>query len=185
MLAPAVSQKKNRILPFACICFILQVALAPDIVLGAGQINFALIFVVICSLSKRDNSSIIYAFVAGLLFDLLSSEPVGIMSCLLSIVSYVTITKIHLNVFEDVATSSMVFSALTLVLCLIHFMVMLACGEVTSFVTALIYRVLPVFILTSCAFVPLVLIFRKLSGTTSGRSRMSQLRSSHSPSLHL
>ncbi|WP_276770023.1 rod shape-determining protein MreD [Fannyhessea vaginae] len=185
MLTNSSSQKKNRILPFACICFILQAALAPDIVLASGQINFALIFTVICALSKRDNTTIVYAFIAGLLFDLLSTGPVGIMACLLSIVAYLVVDKIHVNLFEDIATSSIIFSVLALMVCLLHFLIMLVCGSVTSFIPSLIYRVLPVFILTSCAFIPLAFLYRRLTGAISMHSRNASMRPTRSHKLHL
>ena len=126
-----------------------------------------------------------YAFIAGLLFDLLSTGPVGIMACLLSIVAYLVVDKIHVNLFEDIATSSIIFSVLALMVCLLHFLIMLVCGSVTSFIPSLIYRVLPVFILTSCAFIPLAFLYRRLTGAISMHSRNASMRPTRSHKLHL
>jgi cell shape-determining protein MreD len=62
----------------AVICLVLQLALAPNIGLGNGRANFALIFVAVIALSQGGGNAVIAGFVAGLLFDYTALASLGV-----------------------------------------------------------------------------------------------------------
>ncbi len=70
-------------------CLILQLALAPNISLAQGHINFALIFCALMALKIGGKTGTICGFCAGLLYDLSSTSPVGLMALLLTVMSYI------------------------------------------------------------------------------------------------
>lgn len=73
----------------AIVCLILQLALAPNISLAQGHINFALIFAALMALKIGGKTGTICGFCAGLLYDLSSTSPVGLMALLLTVMSYI------------------------------------------------------------------------------------------------
>ena len=71
----------------AIIAVLLQIALAPNIALFGVVPNFIMAYVLIVSIVCPDQSGPVFAFVLGLLFDLLGTGPVGAMAFLLTGVS--------------------------------------------------------------------------------------------------
>ena len=72
----------------AIIAVVLQIALAPNIALFGVVPNFIMAYVLIVSIVCPDQSGPVFAFVLGLLFDLLGTGPVGAMAFLLTGVSF-------------------------------------------------------------------------------------------------
>ena len=64
----------------AVACLVLQLALAPNLALGNGRANFALVFAACVALTKGGQRAVISGFVAGLVFDLSTTGPVGLMA---------------------------------------------------------------------------------------------------------
>ena len=62
----------------AIIAVVLQIALAPNIALFGVVPNFIMAYVLIVSIVCPDQSGPVFAFVLGLLFDLLGTGPVGL-----------------------------------------------------------------------------------------------------------
>lgn len=67
---------------------ILQVALAPQISVFGGRINFMLALTVTAAVGGDSRTMVYAGFAAGLLYDLTSSVPIGLMALLLTILGY-------------------------------------------------------------------------------------------------
>ena len=71
----------------AVICFILQIVLTPQVSFGGGVINFALIFSAAIALKYGGKTGVVCGFVSGLIYDLTSANPIGLMALLLVVSS--------------------------------------------------------------------------------------------------
>ena len=60
----------------AVICLVVQIALAPNIALGNGRANMALVFAGLASLMIGGRTGVVCGFVAGLIFDLSTTGPI-------------------------------------------------------------------------------------------------------------
>lgn len=69
----------------AAVC---QVALSPQISILGGSINFMLVLSCVLSLSSDAPSAVYIGFFSGLFFDLTSAAPIGLMSLLLTVSSF-------------------------------------------------------------------------------------------------
>ena len=83
------NKNSRSIITLAVICFILQIALTPQVSFGGGVINFALIFSAAIALKYGGKTGVICGFTAGLIYDLTSTNPLGLMALLLVVSSYI------------------------------------------------------------------------------------------------
>lgn len=170
-----------RIYVLALVCFALQIFLAPNIMLGAGQINFALIFVGLVSFTHSRKAAIISGFLGGIVFELLGASVIGIMPCLLSIVGYVLASDVRARIQEDPLFSFIVFGVCSFAVSCLHFIVLLILGTQPSILEALVFRMLPVFVLTTFAFIPFVVVLQRMSAPKTSMSlKHGQKKARHS-----
>lgn len=79
----------RRPLVAACIiAVLLQLALAPQVSLFSGRINFMLVLIATASVGGESRTMVYLGFFAGMLFDLTSAVPVGLMALLLTLSGY-------------------------------------------------------------------------------------------------
>lgn len=167
---------------FAVGCLLLQVVLSPNIGMGNGRINFALVFVGVYALSTGGKSAVIAGFVAGFLFDLLSTGPVGLMAGLLTLLGYALGIE-ERNRFSDGFVSSLsTFGVASLVVISVYHLAMYMLGSSAGVVDLLFLRILPTFALTYVAFLPFA--YFQVRNTASGRAKhaggkAAGLRESH------
>ncbi len=93
----------NRALPTIAallLGFVLQVALAPYLAIGGIVPNFLLLVVVTLALVEGSGWGCASGFVAGLLFDLIGSGPVGPMALVLAVVGYAA-GALQANLFAE------------------------------------------------------------------------------------
>lgn len=93
----------NRALPTIAALAIgglLQVAVAPYLAIGGIVPNFLLLIVVTLALVEGPAWGCVSGFVAGLMFDLIGTGPVGPMALVLSVVGYATGT-LQANLFAE------------------------------------------------------------------------------------
>ena len=149
----------------AVICLVLQLALAPNIGLGNGRANFALIFVAVIALSQGGGNAVIAGFVAGLLFDLSSTGPIGLMAFCLSVTGLVLGGEGRNRMAGDFG-GSVVYTALaSLGVSLVYSIAMLASGQTSSFVDAIFLRALPTTLLTLVAFLPFAYYYSRIKSS--------------------
>lgn len=113
----------------AIIAVVLQIALAPNIALFGVVPNFIMAYVLIVSIVCPDQSGPVFAFVLGLLFDLLGTGPVGAMAFLLTGVSFLA-KRIFMLVNNDTLFMPLLLAAIsTLVIELLYAAFMMAFGR--------------------------------------------------------
>lgn len=142
-----------RIYISAIVVLLLQLFLAPIISINAVVPNFFLAYTIVVVVVRPDKMHIGFAFLMGLLFDLICSGPVGAMAFVMVVFSFI-ISKILLRL------ENANFVVMLLIIALSVFFVELFYGVVqvsflldASFVDVLFYRVLP------CSLYDIILAF--------------------------
>lgn len=162
---------KNRrsSIVLAVVCFLLQVMVSPHIGMGNGRINFALVYAGVCALGVGGREAVACGFFAGLLFDLLSTGPIGLMAGLLTVFSFALGTE-ERNRFTDGFVSSLsAFGVGALLVSLAYHFTMTLVGDSANVIDLVMLRVLPTFALTFVGFLPFAYVqVHKVSG---GRGR--------------
>ncbi len=157
---------KNRrdVAILAVVCLVLQLAVAPNLALGNGHINFALVFAGIVALTRGGRIGVICGFVAGLVFDLLGTGPMGVMSLLLTVASYFMGIEVRNRLAED----------------FLHNLTMFLVGQATDFVDVLFLRSLPSALLSVLAFLPFAYLISRAGSNSSLGGGIGSSRPKHS-----
>lgn len=79
---------RGRLSGIVVACILLHLALAPQIHLFGGAFNFMLVLTVSLAISLDSRTMVYVGFFSGLLYDLTTTGPVGLMSLLLAMVGY-------------------------------------------------------------------------------------------------
>lgn len=93
----------RRALPTIAALFVavvMQVAIAPNIAIGRAVPNFMLLVVVALALTEGPAAGASAGFVAGVLFDLLGSGPIGPAALVLTVVGYLA-GSLSANMFAE------------------------------------------------------------------------------------
>ena len=151
-------QDKNRqrrtTIILAVICGLLQLSLSHVIGLGSGHPNFAFVFAVCMALTRGGSVGVVSGFAAGFLFDLTTTGPMGLMSLLLTICSFVLGYKVRNVLAENPRVAYAEAAVAALVVSLMYSLAMLITGDASSIIDVVIFRALPTAILTFLAFLP-------------------------------
>lgn len=155
----------------AVICGVLQLALAPNLGLGNGRANFALILSACVALSKGGRTGVLWGFFAGLFFDLSTTGPIGLMAFCLTISSYLLGMEGRNRMAGDLAASMALFSAAALAVSFVYHLAMLLVGQASSLIDVIVFRTLPTTLLTIVFFLPFAYYFSRVrtSGPSLGR----------------
>lgn len=170
------NKNRNRIIGLGLVCFLLQVMVSPNVGMGNGRINFALVFCGVYALREGGQRAVVAGFVAGLLFDLLSTGPIGLMAALLTLFSYFLGLEGRNRFADGLVSSLSTFGVASLVVVLVYHMSMNLLGASDSFFDLLFQRTLPTFALTFVAFLPFAYQY------VHGASRAHGLGSGGTPS---
>ena len=154
----------------ALICGVLQLALAPNVGLGNGRANFALIFSASVALQSGGRRAVLAGFFSGLFFDLSTTGPVGLMAFCLSVSSYVLGIEERNRLSGELATSVAHFAAASLAVSLVYHLAMLLVGQADSLLDVIVFRTLPTTLLTFVFFLPFGYYFSRMhvSGPSLG-----------------
>ena len=154
---------KNRrsMVRLALVCLFLQLALAPNFGIANGRINFGLIYAGVIALTIGGHTGVVAGFFAGLVFDLCTTGPVGLMSLLLTVAAFLMGIEVRNRIAEDFSGSVVLFVMCAFVVSVFYNLAMFLVGQGGSIVDMLFLRTLPTFILTGAAFVPFALIAGK------------------------
>ena len=110
---------KNRdrrgTLVLAIVCAVLQLALAPNIGIGNGRANFAIIFTLCVAFNVGGRRGVLAGFFAGLFFDLSTTGPIGLMAGLCAAAAYVMGQEGRNRMAGEFGASVAEFSIATLV----------------------------------------------------------------------
>ena len=128
--------------------------LSPNVGMGNGRVNFALVFAGVYALAYGGRPAVVAGFLAGMVFDLLSTGPFGLMAGLLCVLAFVLGSE-ERNRFSDGFVSSLsAFGVGAFVVGLIYHLAMILLGDASNMGDVLFQRVLPTFALTFVAFLP-------------------------------
>jgi len=145
---------RNRAAVVGAICLALHVMLTPHIGMGNGRINFAVVFCGVLALAEGGRHAVISGFVAGLVFDLLSTGPIGLMAGLGTLLSFALGYEERNRFLDGFVTSLSSFGVCSLICCLLYHLTMVLVGDTADLVDLLMMRTLPTFALTFVAFLP-------------------------------
>lgn len=73
----------------AVVAVVLQLALAPQISIAQGTVNFMAVLAIVLSLTVEVRTSVIIGFLCGLLFDFTSTAPAGLLTLILTVACFV------------------------------------------------------------------------------------------------
>lgn len=159
---------KNRdrrgTLVLAIVCAVLQLALAPNIGIGNGRANLALVFTVCAAFNIGGRKGVLAGFFAGLFFDLSATGPIGLMAGLCAVAAYVLGQEGRNRMAGEFGASVVEFSITTLVVSLIYHLAMLMVGQSSSFLDVVALRTLPTAFLTILAFLPFAWYYSRSAG---------------------
>lgn len=161
---------RDKLIPLvsAAIVVVLQIVIAPIIAIYSVVPNFIVAFVIVLSIVRREDTTYLYAFVMGLLSDLLSHVPLGLTPLLLLLISFALS-----RVFEVLERSSFVMvlvaSAVSVLIYeIIVMIVQLVLGYPASVFDMMVARVLPATFFNFIICAILYLVARKFPVAPSG-----------------
>lgn len=157
---------KNRdvrtIVVLAIVCAVLQLALAPNVGLGNGRANFALVFSSLVALLMGGARGVLAGFISGLFFDLSTTGPVGLMAFCLTVSSYLLGIEGRDRMAGDLAAPITLFAGASVVVSLVYHFAMLLVGQADSLVDVIFLRTLPTALLSLVFFLPFAYYFARL-----------------------
>lgn len=144
------------------VCAVLQLALAPNLGLGNGRANFALIFSACVALQMGGRRAVVAGFLSGLFFDLSTTGPVGLTAFCLSVSSFLLGSEERNRMAGDLATTMALFSGACLAVSLAYHLAMLLVGQADSIIDVVVFRTLPTALLTVVCFFPFAYYFSRV-----------------------
>lgn len=160
---------RDKLIPLisAAIVVLLQIVIAPIIAIYSVVPNFIVAFVIVLSIVRREDTTYLYAFVLGIVSDLLSHVPLGLTPLLLLLISFVLS-----RVFEvlDKSSFAMVLAASAVSVFLYELVVMivqLVMGYPASVFDMFVARVLPATLFNFILCAILYFVARKFPTTPS------------------
>lgn len=162
------NREVRTIIILAVLCLVLQLAIAPNVALGSGRANFALIFTACVALISGGGTAVVGGFVSGLLFDLSSTGPIGLMAFCLTLMGYVLGVMLREQLAGDPVAILVHVGMCALVVSLAYHLAMLLVGATSSFVDTFVYRALPTALLTFVFFLPFAYVFGRMRARSTG-----------------
>lgn len=130
----------------AVAAILLQVIVAPNIAIMSAMPNFILAYVGIVAMLRQENWVLVLAFFLGLAYDLLGSNPVGIMSALLVLTAFVAGRVFRAFDNDTIFVPLIISMVCSLVVEIAYAAILLLCGMDVPVFDAVFLRALP------CAF---------------------------------
>ncbi len=157
----------------AVVCLVLQLALAPNVGLGNGRANFALVYAACVALTTGGTRAVVAGFVAGLVFDLSTTGPIGLMAFCLTLASFLLSGEARERVAGDLGPCVARFAVTDLAVSLAYHLAMLLVGQTDSLIDAIALRTLPTALLTLVGFLPFAYYLSRVRapGSPLGRRR--------------
>lgn len=127
----------------AIVVLLVQLIIAPYINIGYGMPNFVLCATIVLSLLDSRSPKYILFFLMGLIYDLSSSSPIGLMALTCLVISF--ILSLLNNIFENDSLGMQI--ALIVLGCFfgefLYAILIIICSTDVSFPEAVLYRILP------------------------------------------
>lgn len=162
------NRNRRGMLVLGLACLLLQLALAPNVGIGNGRINFALIYAALVALMVGGRTGVISGFFAGLVFDLSTTGPIGLMALLLTVMASVLGLEERNRLADGLPQTLTTFGVASLAVVFVYHLMMLFVGQATDLGDVLLLRTLPTFALTFVAFIPFAYFLCRSSEGGSG-----------------
>lgn len=146
---------------FSAIIVIIQVVFAPILTLFSVVPSFIVPFVMVLSVLRRPDSTYGYAFVLGLIADLLSQTPVGLTSLLLLVATFALSRAFEVLDDTSIAMPVIAFVSATFLYQLIFMIVLMIAGYQGGFIELFLQRALPATVFGSIIAALLFVIMRR------------------------
>lgn len=169
------SRKSTGLL--ALVCLFLHLGIAPQFALGLGTINFAFLFVAYFALTKGGKSSIVLGFFAGLIYDLTTTGPIGLMALLLSVTGFGLGLEARNRLSDDTMGALLIFFIFDVVVALFYNITLLLTGDATGIIDVLFIRAVPSAFLCAIAWLPFLWVATHTSSVKPALG--SSLKASH------
>ncbi|MEE8723626.1 MAG: rod shape-determining protein MreD [Atopobiaceae bacterium] len=153
----------------AVVCAVLQLAIAPNIAIGNGRANIALVFAACVALSIGGRQGVLMGFLSGMFFDLSTTGPIGLMSLLLTVASFFMGIEERNRMSDDPLGSFTLFAGVSFVVTLLYHFAMLLVGQASSLFDVLVLRTLPTYLLTLLTFAIFEYFIVRRSGPIRGK----------------
>lgn len=162
------NKNRRRLIIAALLCIVLHLVFAPHIGIFAARINVCLLVGLWCSLHIGGTTSVVAGFCFGLLYDLTTSGPVGLMAFELTLLSFAFGSQ-EQNKLSSSQSILIQKSALAIVLVeLIYSLVLLMLGHTHDIVGLLLWRTLPAILMEVLVFALVVVgIFSRISSSAA------------------
>lgn len=167
---------RRTLIIMAVVAAVLQVAVAPQIEIAGGRMNFMVVLAIVLALTSDISTAVCIGFFCGLFFDLTSSMPIGLLSLLLTLTSFVVaaLSRSSLNGFSP---DSLRVCAVAIVgVNLLYSLVLLFMGVETSFLWSVFGHGFVSSALDLAVSVPFLLAMGSGSGQRGFSMRSSGLR---------
>ena len=158
------NRSHRTIVVLAVVCAVLELALAPNVALGLGRINFALVFAGCMAFSFGGRTGVISGFAAGLFFDLCTTGPIGLMALLCTVSAYLLGAEVRNKIATEPGHTVVEFAIATVIVSLLYHLMMLVMGDGSSIFDALFLRTVPTALLTVIAYLPFMLVLSRRDG---------------------
>jgi len=177
------NKSRKSTVALAICCFVLQVAIASNIGLEHGRANLALVFCGVYALWKGGRKAVVAGFVAGVIYDLLTTGPFGLMAGLCTLVAYGLGIEARNRFVDGMMSAITSFGIASFIALLFYHLTMVFLGESSNIIDMFVLRTLPSFTMTFIAFLPFaywrVRESSKSHGLGSGSKGAAAKRGSH------
>lgn len=136
------------------LCLVLQLAIAPYVTIAEGVANLAIVYTGYVALSIGGRTGVLCGFFAGVAYDLTTTGPLGLMAAILTVAAFAMGAEDRNRLSEDSSGAMVMYLIVSLAAVLAYHLAMLASGQASSLVDALVGRALPTYVLTTVAFLP-------------------------------
>lgn len=155
---------REWMLPLICsaIVVVIQIVFAPILTIFAVVPSFIVPFVLVLSVLRRPDSTYGYAFVLGLIADLLSQTPVGLTSLLLLAITFVLSRAFEVLDDTSITMPLIAFAAALFAFELVFMIVLMIMGYQGGFIELFLQRALPATVINVIIAALLFVIMRRL-----------------------
>ncbi|MCI7730811.1 hypothetical protein [Enorma burkinafasonensis] len=137
---------------------VLQVAIAPQISILGGRFNFMIALAGSVALMGKPDQAVFVGFGAGLLYDLTSPVPVGLMTLILTVGSFALVQLSSAGTSGLSSTSMRFMGVFALAVCLVNGIALLLLGTEHDILLSLGGHGLMTAVLSTVASVPFIML---------------------------
>lgn len=153
------TQRSSRgIAIVAVVACVLQVALAPQLSILGGRINFMIILSAVLCFTGNADRAVVASFFCGLFYDLTAAVPVGLMALLLTVGSFALANTSAAQVGASNGDSLRLVAAFAVIVSVVYGIILLVMGVQSDILMSIFGHGLTSGILTAIVAIPFMLL---------------------------